>query len=133
MRTLLAALALATLAACGERPPRVNPGPPEAELIVEVKNEDPVDYALWLEWQDDSGAWRQEYLFSVYGDVFVGPRQDFSDRIVLAGVAYSVLLADPEGNVFDSDLVVLSENTLLDLHYCIVGRVLLRQSWNVQH
>jgi hypothetical protein len=133
MRTLLAALALATLGACGDRAAHVNSGPPEAELIVEVKNEDPVDYALWLEWQDKTGAWQQEYLFSVYGDICVGPRQDFSDRILLAGVAYSVLLADPSGNVFDSDLVMLSENTLVDMHYCIVGRVLLRQSWTVQH
>ena len=133
MRMLLAAMALAALGACGDRTRRVHLGPPEAEVIVEVKNEDPVDYALWLEWQDDAGAWQQEYLFSVYRDGCVGPRQDFSDRIVLAGVAYSILLADPAGNVFDSDLVMLSENTVVDLHYCIVGRVLILQSRGVQH
>jgi hypothetical protein len=133
MRALPAVLALAALAACGDRERHISPGPPEAELIVEVRNEDPVDYALWLEGQDATGAWKQDYLFSVFGDVCVGPRQDFSDRIVLAGVAYSVLLADPEGNVFDRDVVMLSKNTLIDLHYGVVGRVLVRQSWSVQH
>ena len=133
MRTLASALALAALAACGDRGRRVNPGPPEAELLVDVRNEDSVDYALWLEGQDYAGAWNQEFLFSVYGDVCVGPKQNFSDRRVLAGVAYSVLLADPAGNVFDSDPVMLSENTLVDLHYGVVGRVLVRQSWGVQH
>jgi hypothetical protein len=29
--------------------------------------------------------------------------------------------------------VMLSENTLVDLHYGVVGRVLVRQSWGVQH
>jgi hypothetical protein len=133
MRMLLAALALAALGACGGRDRHVTSDPPQAELIVEATNEDPVDYALWLEWQDDTGAWNQDYLFSVFGDVCVGPRQDFSDRIVLAGVAYSVLLADPAGNVYDRDVVMMSENTLVDLHYCVVGRVLLRQAWGVQH
>jgi hypothetical protein len=130
MKTLLMVLTVVFLGACGDRDRRVNPGPPQAELIVEATNDDPVDYALWLEWQDDAGTWNQEFLFAVSGDRCHGTTRDFSDRIVLAGVPYSVLLADPAGNLFDSDLVMLSQNSLVDLHYRIIGRVLVRQSWS---
>ena len=125
MKKLLTAATLLFLGACGEHPRQPTT---EAELIVEARNCDPFDYALWLEWQDPTGTWNQIFLFAVYGDPIVGPTQDFADVTVLPGVQYYILLADADGNLFDTQTVWLAEGTLVDLHFHIIGGLLVAQS-----
>src|SRR5437867_5489 len=101
MKMLMMAATLVVLAACGRGRTVVGgsavievvPSPVVSELIVEATNTDAVDYALWLEWQDDAGTWNQSYLFSVFGDPYYGPTQDFADFLVPPGTVH-ILLAD---------------------------------------
>jgi hypothetical protein len=135
MKQLLIAVALVVLGACGDHTTRVSgsafveitPAPIDTELIVEATNTDAADYALWLEWQEDSGSWNQTYLFSLFCDPYLGPTQDFADLFVNPGTYY-VLLADPLGNVFDSQTVWLPEGSFLDVHYQVINGFLVRTS-----
>jgi hypothetical protein len=129
MKHLLTALTLAVLGACGDHPHHhSDPAPVQADLIVEAKNLDSFDYALWLEWQDETGTWNQTFLFAVYGDPHVGPTQDFGEAVVIPGIPYYVLLADVDGNLYDTQTVWLSAGSLVDLHYKIIGGYLVPAS-----
>jgi hypothetical protein len=135
MKQLMMAATLVLLGACdrgrtvvgGTAVVEVVPLPVLAEVIVEATNYDPVDYALWLEWQDDAGTWNQTFLFSVFGDPYFGPTQDFADLLVPPGTVY-ILLADPAGNLFDTQVVWLPAGSVLDLHYQIASGFLARLS-----
>jgi len=105
----------------------ITPAPIVTELIVEATNEDAADYALWLEWQEVNGSWNQTYLFSLFCNPSRGPTQDFADLFVDPGT-YNILLADPLGNVFDSQSVWLPEGGFLDVHYQVVNGFLVRTS-----
>jgi hypothetical protein len=137
MKQLLMATALVVLGACGDRSTGVSvsgsafveitPAPIDTELIVEATNDDPADYALWLQWQEDNGSWNQTFLFSVFSDPLIGPTRDFADLFVSPGTYY-VVLADPDGNLVDSQAVWLPVGGFLDVHYRIVNGFLLRTS-----
>ena len=116
--------------ACGDyRHPVVTTGisvPYTTDLLVQATNYDAYDYALWLEWQDETGAWQQIYLFSIYGDPSVGPTTNFEMLIATPGVPYTVVLADPDGYVWDSYDVWLPYGTSFDVQFDVVGAVLVR-------
>ena len=138
MKQLMMAATLVILGACGgEVRPSVHgtavveitpaPAPVLTELIVEATNYDAAEYALWLECQDETGAWGQIYLFSLFGDPVIGPTNDFADVFIGPGTCW-ILLADPYGNLFDSQPVWLAPDSFLDVHYQVSNGLLTRLS-----
>lgn len=131
MRHLLLVAAVAILPACGggHRTTEIVvpvPGTNTTELLIQATNYDVFEYAIWLEWQEPSGAWDQTYLFSVYEDPSIGPIMDFSMLTLSANIAYTVLLTDPwDGYVYDS-YVVWGSPGFRDAYFQIIGGVLVR-------
>jgi hypothetical protein len=107
----------------GPMPPQ---GPSTTQVVFQATNYDVFDYAVWIEWQDDSGQWIQTYLFSVYGDPTVGPTTN--DEIVLANptVPYYILLADFGGTLYDTYTLSIPAATSLDVTFNIVDGTLYR-------
>ena len=136
MKTLALATSLAFLAACGDhRGPDVTvagtvgvPSSDTTDLLVQATNHDAFDYALWLEWQDSTGAWNQTYLFSLYGDPAVGPTTNFEMLTASPETPYTVLLADPDGTVYDSYILWLPYGSFADVRFQVIGGVLVRPS-----
>jgi hypothetical protein len=135
MRRLLAAICLVALAACGDRGHDVTAagtvGEPPSEttdLLVQAQNHDAYDYALWLEWQDSDGAWNQTYLFSVYGNPAEGPTLNYEIVMASPATLYYVLLADPDGTLYDTSILWLPYGTFSDVRFQVIGGVLVRPS-----
>ena len=130
MKQVTLAASLALLTACGDHSgPSVTVAVPlsyTTDLLVQATNYDAYDYALWLEWQDETGAWQQIYLFSLYGDPAVGPTINFEMLVATPGVPYTVVLADPDGYVWDSYDLWLPHGTFSDIRFDVVGAVLVR-------
>lgn len=135
MKHLVVAASLALLVACGDHGPAVAvvvpPGVPfseTTELLVQATNHDAFDYAVWLEWEDASGAWNQIYLFSLYGDPAVGPTTNYEILLASPETPYTVLLADPDGTLYDSCVLWLPYGSYSDVRFQVIGGVLVRPS-----
>ena len=135
MKHLMIASALVFLAACGDHSRHVHvtstvaPPPSETtELLLQADNHDAFDYALWLEWQDGTGAWNTTYMFSVYGDPAEGPTLNYEFFIASPETPYYVLLADPDGTLYDTYILWLPYGTFTDVRFQVVGGVLVRPS-----
>lgn len=132
MRYLLLVASIALIPACGGR--RVTtvtadvPITTTTDLLVQASNHDPYDYAVWLEWQDSSGHWNQIYLFSLYADPADGPTTNFEILVALPEIPYTVLLADPDGTVYDTYILWLPYGSFSDVRFQVVGGVLVRPS-----
>jgi hypothetical protein len=130
MTRLMLAASLALLTACGDHSgPSVAVGVPVSyttDLLVQASNYDEFDYALWLEWQDETGAWQQIYLFSIYGDATVGPTINFEMLVASPGIPYTVVLADPDGYVWDSCVLWLPYGSFSDVRFDVVDAYLIR-------
>jgi hypothetical protein len=135
MKQMLMATALVVLGERGDHSTRVSgsafvqitPAPVVPELIVEATNQNLADDALWLEWQEDIGTWNQTRLFSSFCDPYVGPTRDFADLLVIPGT-HTILLADPIGNLLDSQAVWLPVGGFLDVHDQVVNGFIIRTS-----
>jgi hypothetical protein len=133
MRYLLILASVAILPACGgRRGPDVTHGVPASyttDLLVQATNHDDYDYALWLEWQDSTGAWQLIELFYLYGDPAVGPTMDFNLVVASPELPYTVLLTDPiDGYVYDSYILWLPYGSFSDVRFQVIGGVLVRPS-----
>ncbi|RPH51603.1 MAG: hypothetical protein EHM91_01000 [Planctomycetota bacterium] len=134
MKRLLTAISLVALAAgCGDRgydvtvAGTVGVTPSETtDLLVQADNHDAYDYALWLEWQDADGAWNQTYLFSVYGNPAEGPTLNYDIVVASPETPYYVLLADPDGTLYDTYVLWLPYGTFSDVRFQVIGGVLVR-------
>jgi hypothetical protein len=130
---LLLAAGVALLGACGDHGGRrvtvETPPSYTTDLLVQATNYDGSDYALWLEWQDGTGAWNQIYLFSLYADPAVGPTTNFEMLVATPGVPYTVILSDPfDGYVYDTAILWLPYGTSSDIRFQVIGGVLVRPS-----
>jgi hypothetical protein len=135
MKHLMAAMCLVSLAACGDRGHDVTfagavsvPPSETTDLLVQAQNHDAYDYALWLEWQDAGGAWNQTYLFSLYGDPAEGPTLNYEIVMASPETPYYVLLADPDGTLYDTYILWLPYGTFSDVRFQVIGGVLVRPS-----
>jgi hypothetical protein len=135
MKRLLAAIALFALPACGSRGPDATvagtiavPPSETTDLLVQAQNHDAFDYALWLEWQDATGAWNQTYLFSLYGDPAVGPTLNYEIVVASPETPYYILLADPDGTLYDTYILWLPYGSFSDVRFQVIGGVLIRPS-----
>ena len=133
MKRLLVAISLVALSACGDRDYDVavagTVGVPPSEttdLLVQADNHDAYDYALWLEWQDAGGAWNQTYLFSVYGNPAEGPTLNYDIVVANPETPYYVLLADPDGTLYDTYILWLPYGSSSDVRFQVIGGVLVR-------
>ena len=109
------------------RRPRPSVGSPLTQVVIQATNQDPVDYALWIEWEDAAGAISvQSYLFSVFGDPFCGPTTNFVIVQADPSISYTILLADPWGAVYDTYQLLLPTATSVDVSFNIVDGYLYR-------
>ena len=134
MKRLLLAGGLLVLGACHDDSARIEVGvgvsvaaPLPTEVLLQAKNCDRFDYALWLEWQDATGAWMQTYLFSLYADSAVGPTMDYLVFLANPDISYNVILADPDGTVYDSYPLWIPSGSSADISFHVVGGHLVRQ------
>ena len=107
----------------GPVPPQ---GPSTTQLVFQATNYDLSDYAVWIEWQDDSGAWLQTYLFSVYGDPTEGPTTNYEIVLASPSVPYYILLADFRGALFDTYSLSIPTANSLEVTFNIVDGALYR-------
>lgn len=132
LKRLLLLASVAILPACGDyRGRHVSATVPlshTTDLLVQATNHDAYDYALWLEWQDGSGAWEQIYLFSLYADPADGPTTNFEMLIAASEIPYTVILADPDGTVWDTYVLWLPYGSSSDVRFQVIGGVLVRPS-----
>jgi len=129
MKRLLAVVGLVALAACGDRDydtVSVAPSVKTTDLLVQADNRDAYDYALWLEWQDADGAWNQTYLFSLYGNPADGPTLNYEIVVASPETPYYVLLADPDGTLYDTYVLWLPYGTFSDVRFQVIDGVLVR-------
>jgi hypothetical protein len=129
MKKLLAAASLAFLAACGDHGAEVVVAVPTShttDLLVQATNHDVYDYALWLEWQDSTGAWQTTYLFSLYADPAEGPTTNFEILVASPEIPYTVLLADPDGTLWDTYTLSLPSGSFTDIHFQVIDAYLVR-------
>lgn len=100
-------------------------GASDATLSVSVTNYDPVDYALWIQWQDNLGNVQQEFLVILPA----APPGSFSPISqtwpAVSGFSYSLVLLDPSGGYVDSAFLgCLSPGDFLPVSFVVVGGVL---------
>jgi hypothetical protein len=108
--------------------PPALPSTATTTLLLQATNYDTADYAVWIEWQDDTGRWVQEYLFSLYGDPRIGPTINYQIVLANPSIPYYVLLADPWGTLYDSFQIWLPVATSVDITFNVIDGYLYRTS-----
>lgn len=138
-KTIGGALLLLTLAACGDGYGGGYPGgssagsgvypvgspAPDATISVSVTNYDEMDYALWIQWQDDLGNVQQEFLAFLPAALPGSFSQAFQDWPSVSGFPYWLVLMDPGGGYVDSVFLgALAPGDFLPASFLVVGGVL---------
>ena len=141
LKVLTSAMVLGCLAACGgggygggagtgmgSYPAGGPPISPSADATVSLSatNYDGVDYALWIQWQDNFGNLNQDFVAILPAAPAGSMSQVVQDIPVNSGIPYSLLLLDPWGNIWDSlSLGILNPGDVLPLNVSAVNGAFL--------
>ncbi len=138
---LMSAILCSSLAACGggygggagtdsgTYPGGGPPIPPSSDATVSlnITNYDSMDYALWVQWQDNLGNLNQDFVAILPAAPSGSQSQVLQDVPVTSGIPYSLLLLDPWGNPWDAiPLGILNSGDVVPLNASVLnGRFLV--------
>jgi hypothetical protein len=108
-------------------PPQPAPTPPGwAQVVFESTNYDYYDYVLWIEWTNPDGSRSLVDLLLAGAATSDGPTVNWGVVAMNPAVTYSILLADPWGNVYDWYELTLPGPTAVDVFFDIYDGYLYR-------
>jgi hypothetical protein len=100
--------------------------PADATVSLSVTNDDQVDYALWIQWQDNLGNLNQDFVAILPAAQPGNPSQVFQDVSVISGFPYTLLLLDTSGSLWDSiSLGTLNSGDILPVNLTVLGAAFL--------
>ena len=100
------------------------PMPPssDATISLRVTNYDAVDYALWVQWQDNLGNVNQDFVTILPAAPPGSQSQVLQDVPVTSGMPYSLLLLDSSGTPWDSiPLGILNPGDVVPLNASVLN------------
>ena len=101
-------------------------GAADATFSLSVVNDDAVDYALWIEWQDTYGNVNQNFMALLPAAPPGSFSQAVQDVPVVSGVPYALDLLDPSGNLWATmPLGTLNPGDVVPVNLTVVNSAFL--------